>query len=145
MRGGDADEIDEFARALSPSKERALETEAQGTAFAATVGAAWSGDATPRVYPVAVGLAARKHDCPERETISLYLQAFVSNLVSACIRLVPLGQTEGQRIIAALHPAIASVTEDAMVATLDDVGGCALLSDIASMRHEAQAVRLFRS
>jgi len=80
-----------------------------------------------------------------RETVSMYLQAFTSNLVSAAIRLVPLGQTEGQKIIAALHPVIASVADEAMNATLDDIGGCTFTADIASMRHETQSVRLFRS
>ena len=145
MRGGDAGELDALARALAPSKERALETEAQGTAFAATVGAAWEGDATPRAYPVAVGLAARRHGCPERETAMLFLHACLANLVSACIRLVPLGQTEGQRIIAALHPVIGEIADDALTASPDDIGGCAMRGDIAAMRHETQTVRLFRS
>ena len=145
MRGGDVDALDELARALASSKERALETEAQGAAFCATMAEAWSGDPTPRAYPVAVGLAARAHGCPERETVSMYLQAFVSNLVSAAIRLVPLGQTEGQQIIAALHPVTANLADEAMSATLDDIGGCTFTVDIASMRHETQNVRLFRS
>jgi len=145
MRDGDIEELDALARALAPSRERTLETEAQGGAFSSTVAEAWIGNATPRPYPVAVGFAARTHDCPERETVSLYLHAFVSNLVSAAIRLVPIGQTEGQRIIAALHSAISDVTEEALTASLDDIGGCAIRSDIASMRHESQSVRLFRS
>ena len=145
MRGDDPEELDALARALAPSKERLLETEAQGAAFAATVAGAWQGDATPRAYPVAVGIAARQHRCPERETVSLFLHAYIANLVSACIRLVPLGQVEGQRILAALHPAIAAVTTEALAASLDDIGGCALAADIASMRHETQSVRLFRS
>ena len=145
MRGGDIEELDALARALASSKERALETEAQGAAFAATIAGAWNGDPTPHAYPVAIGLAAQAHACPERETASMYLHAFVSNLVSAAIRLVPLGQTEGQNIIAAMHAVIASLTDEVLTASLDDIGGCALLSDIASMRHETQPVRLFRS
>jgi len=145
MRGGDVDELDALSRALAPSRERALETEAQGSAFSKTTANAWAGDPMPRTYPIAVGLAARAHNCPERETVSLYLHAFVSNLVSAAIRLVPLGQTEGQRVIAALHRAILDVTDDAITASLDEIGSCSFLSDIASMRHETQPVRLFQS
>lgn len=145
MCGDDAEELDALARALSSSKERALETEAQGAAFSATMVEAWSGDPTPHAYPVAVGLAARAHECPQRETVALYLHAFVANLVSAAIRLVPLGQTEGQGIIAAMHPVIFRITEEVLTASLDDLGGCAFNSDIASMRHETQPVRLFRS
>lgn len=144
LRGDDAEELDDLAQALAPSKERLLETVAQGTAFAETA-AVWGGDATPRAYPVAVGLAAREAGCPERATVALFLQAFVSNLVSACIRLVPIGQVEGQRIIARLQPVVEAVAEEALTASLDDIGGCALNADIASMRHETQSVRLFRS
>ena len=145
MRGGDVQELDDLARALAASKERSLETHAQGEAFSLAMAGAWAGDPTPRAYPIAVGLAARAHDCPMQETVSLYLQAFVSNLVSAAIRLVPIGQVQGQRIIAALMPTITALTEDAVNASLDDIGGCAMLSDIASMRHETQTVRLFRT
>lgn len=145
MRGGDVDALDELARALASSEERALETEAQGAAFCRTMADAWSGDPTPRAYPIAVGLAALSHHCPERDTVSMYVQAFASNLVSAAIRLVPLGQTEGQQIIAALHPVVANVADEAMSATLDEIGGCAFNADLASMRHETQSVRLFRS
>ncbi len=145
MRGGDVEELDALARALAPSRERLLEIEAQGAAFTATVAGAWEGDATPRAYPIAVGLTARQHGCPEQETVTLFLHAYVANLVSACIRLVPLGQVEGQRILAALHADIGAVTAEALAASLDDIGGCALAADIASMRHETQPVRLFRS
>lgn len=145
MRGGEPDALNALARALASSAERALETEAQGAAFAETIAAAWQGDATPRAYPVAVGLAARAHGCPEAETVALYLHAFVANLVSACIRLVPLGQVEGQRIIAALHDAVQAVTAEAVEATLDDLGGCSYAADIAAMQHETQRVRLFRT
>ena len=145
LRGEDPKELDALARALCASRERLLETEKIGAAFAETVAGAWQGDGTPRAYPVALGIAARAKGLPEAETVSLYLLALVSNLVSACIRLVPLGQTEGQRIIAAFAPTIDAVSTQARAASLDDIGGCALAADIASMRHETQSVRLFRS
>ena len=143
--GHNADELDDLARAFAPSAERLLETVAQGEAFAATTARSWGGDGTPRAYPVALGLAARAHGMEAVQVLPLYLLAFASNLVSACIRLVPLGQTEGQRILAALSPVIDAVAEEAGSALLDDLGGCAHASDIAAMRHETQPVRLFRS
>ena len=145
MRGHDPDDLDALARALAPSRERLLETEAMGTALAQTLAESWGGDGIPRALPVALGVAAREHGLPERETVALALLAFASNLVSACIRLVPLGQTEGQRILATLAPEIEAVAEEARAATLDDIGGCAFRADIASMRHETQDVRLFRT
>ncbi len=145
MRGEDAVALDALARALAASAERLRETVAQGTAFAETVGAAWGGDGVPRAYPVALGVAARARGLPMAETVALALAAFAANLVSAAIRLVPLGQVEGQRILAALHPLVERVAREATECGTDDLGGCAWATDIAAMRHETLAVRLFRT
>ena len=149
MRGEDADALDALARAFASSAERLRETVAQGTAFAETVAAAWGAGGVavgkPRAYPVAIGVAARAHGLPARDTVALALSAFAANLVSAAIRLVPLGQVEGQRIQAALHPLVARVAAEALETSTDDLGGCAWGADIAAMRHETQTVRLFRT
>ena len=110
----------ELAAALAPSAERLLETTAQGAAFAKVTSAAWPVTVPAMPYPVAVGHAARLLGLPARETVTLYLQAFAANLVSAGVRLVPVGQTEGQRITAALLPRTAAVAEAALAAPLDD-------------------------
>jgi len=77
--------------------------------------------------------------------LPVYLNAFAANLVSVAVRLVPLGQTAGLKITAALHPVIAGVAEHAVRSSLDDLGTAAVLSDIASMRHEQQYSRVFRT
>lgn len=141
----DPAEIAELAEALAPSSERHLETMQQGAAFAATVSAVWGRPVAPAAYPVAVGCAARAHGAPLALTATLYLQAFAANLVSAGVRLVPLGQTDGQRALAALMPLCADVAAEAMAAPLGDIGGCALTADLAAMLHETQATRLYRS
>jgi urease accessory protein len=107
----------------------------------------WTATALPPdlPYAVAVGAAAGGAAIPEDDTAVAYLQTFASNLISAAIRLVPLGQTAGLRVLAALEPTIVSVAEATATATLDDLGGCAFRSDIAAMRHETQYTRLFRS
>ncbi|MEZ5889696.1 MAG: urease accessory protein UreF [Xanthobacteraceae bacterium] len=144
----------ELAAALMPSRERFLETTAQGRAFLDATRAAWpcavldrlaamSGDAL--TYPVAAGAAAAGHDIPLRPALSAYLQALVANWVSAGLRLIPLGQTDGQRVIAALEPSVAATAERALAAALDDVGSATFRADLASMRHETQYTRLFRS
>ena len=74
-----------------------------------------------------------------------YLETFAANLISAAVRLVPLGQTAGLRVLAALEPVILRTAAETRAATLDDLGGCAFRSDIAAMRHETQYTRLFRS
>ena len=152
---GDADrlrEIAELAAALAPSKERQLETMAQGRAFALATDAAWSAETgvdgvgeTDPAYPVAVGIAAAAYEVPLQPALTAYLHAFAANIVSAGVRLVPLGQTDGQRLIARLEALVDGVAEDASGANLDDIGGCVLLADIASMRHETQYTRLFRT
>lgn len=141
-------EIADLAAALNPSRERRLETLAQGSAFAATVAAAWPAPglgAAPAAYPVAAGRAAAAHQLPLGPVLLHYLQAWSANLVGAGLRLIPLGQTDGQRVTAALSPLCAAVAAEAEGATLDDLGGCALGCDVASMRHETLEPRLFRT
>jgi urease accessory protein len=120
------------------------------------VTAAWPGErltalagvfprGAPVAYPVAVALAAAAEGVPLRPALAAYAGAFVANLVSAGVRAIPIGQTDGQRIIAALAPAVEAVARLAETATLDDLGGAALRADVASMKHEIQYTRLFRS
>jgi urease accessory protein len=141
-----------LAAAFAASAERRLETLAQGAAFLAAVGAVWPHPALaclarlPEVaYPVAVGASTAAHGLPLAASAQAFLQAFAANLVSAGVRLVPLGQTDGLRLLARLEPTLARLLEGGLAATLQEVGGAAILVDIASMRHETQYTRLFRS
>jgi len=146
--------VNELAIALAPSAERRLETMQQGRSFMEAVSAAWS---VPRLvearatlgeqvaYPVALGVAAGAHDIPLARACEAYALAFAANLVSAAVRLSVVGQTQGQKALAALAAPISALGAFAAQATLDDLGGAAFRSDIASMRHETQYSRLFRS
>jgi urease accessory protein len=138
--------IAELAAALAPSRERRAETLDIGRAFGAAA-RAWSAPKLPDpiAYPVAAGALAAWHDIPEDDAALVYLQAFAANLISAAVRLIPLGQSAGLRVLAAIEPAILEVTAATREANLDDLGGCAWRADIAAMRHETQYTRLFRS
>ncbi|HEY2620803.1 MAG TPA: urease accessory protein UreF [Acetobacteraceae bacterium] len=138
--------LNELAAAIAPSRERRTETLDQGTAFIAAA-SAWHPPALPKrvAYPVAVGALAGCHGVDEDTTTAAYLQAFTANLISAAVRLVPLGQSTGLRVLAALEPTILRVAAESRAATLDALGGCAFRSDLAAMRHETQYTRLFRS
>lgn len=146
-RAGDDQEglfrIASLARAISGSAERLLETEAQGTAFSAAA-LPWGGIA-PLPYPVAVGALAGRYRIAEDDAVLAYLHALSSNFVSAAIRLIPLGQTQGLEILAALEPTIVQVCSFTQRLSLEDLGGACFRSDIASMRHETQYTRLFRT
>jgi urease accessory protein len=146
--------IAELAAVFVPSRERQLETSSQGRAFIETARAAWSCDALERataecpdiiVYPVAVGLVSAAHEIPLAPTLHAFLHALVSNWISAGARLIPLGQTDNQRVLAALEPVVSETAERAMSATLDDLGSATFRADLASLRHETQYTRLFRS
>jgi urease accessory protein len=137
-----------LALAFQPSSERRLESRMQGAAFASVTAAAFPAarlDESALPYPVAVGRAAAAHGLPLLPVLVLFLQGFAANLVSAAVRLVPLGQTAGQQVLAGLLPVCRVVAEEAASAGRDDLGGFTLLGDIASMRHETQYSRLFRS
>ncbi len=146
--------INDLALAMQPSAERRLETVQPGAAFLQAITAAWPApglsDAIQAVgaeivYPVAVGLASEAHGIAIAPARLAYGLAFVGNLVSAAVRLSIVGQTDGQRIIASLWPAIRDVVDTIAFATIDDLGGSALRSDLASLAHETQYTRLFRS
>jgi urease accessory protein len=146
--------VAELAAAFAPSKERHLETTAQGRAFIEATRAAWPCEAIGALekvwdgavaYPVAVGVAAAGHGIAVEPALSAYLHAVTANLISAGVRLIPLGQTDGQRILAALEPACAATAQRALAASLDDIGSATLRADMASMLHETQYTRLFRS
>jgi urease accessory protein len=147
------DEVAELAAAFAPSAERQLEALAQGTAFLTATLAAWhkpelealAAGGRQVAYPVAVGACAAAHALPLADTAHAYAQAYAANLVSAAVRLIPLGQSDGLRALARLESLIPRIVAAALACTLDDVGGAAVAADVASMRHETQYTRLFRS
>ncbi|EAQ05019.1 Urease accessory protein UreF [Pseudooceanicola batsensis HTCC2597] len=135
----------ELACALSPGAERLAETRGMGAAFARAVRELHHFDLPDAPYPVAFGRAARLAGAPLPLVLSLFLQAFVANLVSAAVRLVPLGQTDGQRITLGLAPLIRGMAERAEPGDTDRIGSAALRVDLASMAHETLPTRLFQS
>jgi urease accessory protein len=147
----------ERAVAMRGTAELALECLSQGTAFLSTVRASWpdvdlghwlgllNEAQCKAAYPVAVALCAAASGVSLRPALMAYLQAFSAGLITAGVKLVPLGQTDGQRIVAALEARIQEAAERAMTRPLDDLGSAAPMIDLLSMRHETQYTRLFRS
>jgi urease accessory protein len=147
-------DIAELAAAFVPSRERQLETSAQGRAFIDIARAAWNCDGLDRlvshcqgaiVYPVAVGLVSAAHAIPLAPALHAFLHALASNWISAGARLIPLGQTDSQRVLALLEPVVVATAKRALAASLDDLGSATFRADLAGMRHETQYTRLFRS
>jgi urease accessory protein len=136
----------ELAAALAPARERRSETIDLGTAFAAAA-APWRPPPLPPAppYPIALGALAGAHGIDVEVATAGHLQAFAANLISAAVRLVPLGQSAGLRVLAALEPAIREVAAATRAATLDDIGSAAFRSDLAAIRHETLYTRLFRT
>jgi urease accessory protein len=146
--------VAELAAALVPSKERLLETTTQGRAFLEATRAAWPCQALARLdaawdgavaLPVAVGIACAGHGIACEPALQAFLHALTANWISAGVRLIPLGQSDGQRVLAALEATVATTATRALKTPLDDVGSSALRADLASMRPETQYTRLFRS
>lgn len=147
-------EVVEEAAALSSTAELALETESQGAAFIKAVDAAWPAEAMNRLrnaadgpvaYPVAVGVAAAGHGLALADTTVAYLHAFSANLISAVVRLVPLGQTDGLHIARAVEPLLPAVAAEAIATPLDRLAVSTFIAELKSMQHETQRTRLFRS
>jgi urease accessory protein len=149
--------VAELAAALQPTRERRLESLAQGEAFLKAARQTWPNEAVERLsatfadaglqaaLPIAIGAISAAHRLALPATVAATLTAFAANLSSAAVRLVPLGQTDGQRAVAALMPVVMAVAAEAETASLDDLGGAALRADVASALHETQYTRLFRS
>ncbi|MET3586463.1 urease accessory protein [Pseudorhizobium tarimense] len=142
-------ELSELGLALAGSAERHFETLSLGKAFVATA-RAWPAPVLERLpadvpFPVAVGAIAAAHRISLEDVLAAYLHAALSQAVSAGIRLGACGQMDGVAILAALETEIGQVIRDVSGATLDDLGTAAIQVDIASLRHETQHSRLFRS
>jgi urease accessory protein len=147
-------ETAELAAAFVPSRERQLETSAQGRAFIEIARHAWNCDGLEAmiarcggviVYPVAVGIVSAAHAIRLAPTLHAFLHALTSNWISAGSRLIPLGQTDSQRVLASLEPVVSATAKRAIAATLEDLGSATFRADLASLRHETQYTRLFRS
>jgi urease accessory protein len=149
--------IAELAAAMRGTAELALESGQQGIAFLGAVRKAWPDPALDRiaqalqqekitpVLPVAAGLACAIHGIALEMALPLYLHAGVANLINAAVRLIPLGQSDGQLALAALETALVETAAEAQRSSLSEIGSAAFMIDIASMQHETQYTRLFRS
>ena len=138
------EDVAELALALSGCAERRRETLEQGASFARTASAI-DGPLPAAPYPVVLGQAAARAGVALPETLALYLQAFAGNLVTACVKSVPIGPTDGQRVLSALMPLIRDIAAEAQAATLDDLGGCAFRGDLCAIRHETHQPRIYRT
>jgi urease accessory protein len=146
-------QVADLANAWRGTAETALESRAQGQAFVAALQASWPAARQDRwlaqlphqPYAIVVAVAAAAADIQEDAALSAYLQAVTANLVSAAVRLIPLGQTDGQRAVKALVQLIPDVVVAALKASVDNLGTATPMVDWVSMRHETQYTRLFRS
>lgn len=142
-------ELTDLCLALTPSSERHAETLLMGNAFV-EASRAWISESPPTLpapcpYPIAVGSLAGSHHIDLGATLTAYLTATVHGQVSVAVRLVPIGQSDGLAIMAALEPSIAEMAQLCQHATLDEIGGVAYGADIAQMKHETLSTRIFRS
>jgi len=137
-----------LATATASSRERQAESLGQGNAFAAAA-RPWFADLLDgqahMPYAVAVGVLTGRSGITEDDAALAFLHGFIANLISAAVRLVPLGQSDGLAVLAALEPDLLNIKAETREATLDDLGSACFRSDIAAMRHETQYTRLFRS
>ncbi|THH35933.1 urease accessory protein UreF [Aliishimia ponticola] len=137
--------LDDLCRAYCSGLGRRVETVEQGGAFARTLRDMGAAEVPDMCYPVAVGRAARLAGLPLGLTIRFYLHAFAANLISAAVRRVPLGQVEGQRVLAALAPVIEGLSRAVPDLDLPDLGTTSFAAEIAGMAHETLYSKTFRT
>lgn len=149
------DEIAELGAAFRGTAETALESLQQGAAFLQITRQAWPHPTLEQfahrqtgrevAHSVAVAVACSAHAVALRPALSAYLHGLAANLISAGVRLIPLGQTQGQLAVVRLHPFVEAVVERALLADLNDLGTAAPALERCSALHETQYTRLFRS
>jgi urease accessory protein len=150
-------EIAEMAAAFRGTSEFALESSQQAAACLATLRQVWPDGLLDwlsntlcehhvhAALGVVLGIRAARQGIPARLALPAFLQSYVANLVTAGVRLIPLGQTDGQLAIAELEEAVLVATAQAEKAAIEDLGSAAFMVDLCSMAHETQYTRLFRS
>ena len=150
-------ELAQLAAAFRGTSELALESSQPAAACLAILRQVWpdrfldwlSGMLGERqVQPalaLVLGAGSARHGIPAHLALPAFLQSYVANLVTAGVRLIPLGQTDAQLAIASLEDAVLAASAQAGTATIDDLGSAAFMVDLASMQHETQYTRLFRS
>jgi len=149
LNPADLQELVDLCLALTPARERHEETTITGAAFASAL-KAWPTPALanlpqPCPYPIAVGAVAAGHGIDLAATLLAYLTATVHSQVSVAVRVVPIGQSDGLAIMAALEADIAAMAALCQHAALHDIGAVAYAADIAQMSHETLTTRIFRS
>ena len=150
-------EVAELAAAYRGTAEFALESAQQAAASFRVLHRAWpeplldwlsealSERDIPPALAVVMGARSARQGIPVRFALPAFLQSYVMNLVTAAIRLIPLGQTAGQLAIAELEPTVLTASAEAEASTLEDLGSAAFVLDLVSVAHETQYTRLFRS
>ena len=140
-------ELNELALSMASSSERYLETTQLGRSFmiAASVFTDVKFPFGDVAYPIAAGMACKSMGVDQHSALLAFLQGFAAAQASVAVRLVPLGQTAGLHVLKNLIPIISEAALRASKATLDDLGSCTLLADIASMNHETLQPRIFRT
>lgn len=145
IRNAMAPECPQEARARCSSAERLLETETLGAAFAHQMRSVWGMDIPDMPYAVAFGRAVAQRGLPIETAIAMYLHAFSGNLIAAAQRLMPLGQTQAQSILHELTPLCETIARKSEGARFEDINSICLAADIASLQHETQTARMFRT
>ena len=150
-------EIAELAAAFRGTSEFALESSQQAAACLTTLRQVWPDGLLDwlleilcehhiqPVLAVVLGVRSARQSIPASLALPAFLQSYIANFVTAGVRLIPLGQTDGQLAIAELEQASLAASMQAKKATIDDLGSAAFMVDLASMEHETQYTRLFRS
>ena len=137
--------VGELGSAFVSSKERHIETHEMGRAFVRTYNKVWDAHIKEMAYPIVIGVAAKEQGIDLKLAVSFYLHSFAANLVAVCQRLVPLGQIEAQETVAKLIETIENLLPEILDCGPDDLGGASVLGDMASMAHETQTTRLFKT
>ena len=138
--------MNDLAFALCPSKERWIESMKLGKAFCKNIRENWSYNIKHDLaFPIALGKAGFYFSIPLEQLLIAFLQSFVSNLITVGIKHIPLGQSEGQKILINLIPIIKKHALINKYSEIKDIGTSTFISDLTSMYHETLKNRIYQT
>jgi urease accessory protein len=145
--------VAELAAASRGTFEFALESSQQASAYLSMLRQVWPDRILQTlaelpgrpVVAVVLGARSARENIPLGLALPAFLHSYVANLVNAGVRLIPLGQTDGQLAVAGLESTVLLASAQACLATLDDLGSAGFMVELSSIAHETQYTRLFRS
>ncbi len=137
-------EINDLILSNATSKERQIEMIAMGNSFRNIMRDSWDLNLQENsAFIYCLSKAAIYFNIDFNDLIKFYFQSFISNLITVCVKHIPVSQKDGQSINVMFINKIQDFINNSKDLTLDDIGTTFFIGDLFSMKHENQETRIY--